>query len=133
MTVVQIQAHLSMEELLKAIGQLSPPELEIFVQSTLILRAQRQAPHVNHAETELLRKINQGLPLSTQKRYAALIAKRRAETLTAEEYQELLKLTNDVENFEAQRVVCLTELAQLRQVTLEALMQQLGIKAPEYA
>ncbi len=133
MTVVQVQAHLSMEELLNAIGQLSPPELENFVQSTLILRAQRQAPHMNHAETELLRKINQGLPISTQKRYATLIAKRRTETLTTEEYQELLQLTDDVENFEAQRVIYLTELAQLRQVTVDVLMQQLGIKAPEYA
>jgi hypothetical protein len=43
-------------------------------------------------EAELLEKINQDLPPDVQRRYDELTAKRRAETLTPEEYKELLAL-----------------------------------------
>ena len=58
-------------------------------------------------ETELLLKINQGLPLETQKRFNELVTKRQAETLTSDEHQELLHLTEQIENSDAERVKCL--------------------------
>ena len=97
-----------------------------------MLRAQRQAPSLPRAEAELLQKANQSIPAEIQRRYDALIAKRKAETLTPEEYAELLRLTDRVENLAAQRVTYLTELAQLRHTTLSELMRQLGIRSPDY-
>lgn len=133
MSFVQVEAQLSVEELSKAVSQLSKPDLERLVQQALALRAQRQAPSLPHTEAELLHKINQSIPPELQQRYDGLISKRKAETLTPEEHTELLQLTDRIENLEAQRIVYLTELAQLRQTTLSELMEQLGIQPPDYA
>lgn len=76
-------------------------------------------------ETELLLQINQGVPPDIQQRYHELIAKRRSETLTSDEYSELLRLTDTVESLEAKRVESLAELAIHRQTSIAALMEQL--------
>jgi hypothetical protein len=132
MPTVQVEARLSSDDLLKAVGQLSLPELEQFTWQTLAIQAQRRAPHLPQTESELLLKINRGVPPDVQKRYEELIAKRRAEALTPDEYQELLRLTNRVEKIEARRVEHLAELARLRQTSLPALMKELGIRSPAY-
>ena len=132
MTIVQVGVQVSTDELLKAVGQLSPPELEQFVFRVRALEAQRKAPSLPRAEAELLR-INQGVPPAVQRRYDQLIAKRRAESLTPDEHEELLQLTDQIENVEARRMEHLAELARLRQTSLPALLKTLGIRTPEYA
>ena len=133
MSTVRVEAQLPTDELLKAVGQLSQPELEQFVLQVIALRARRKAPSLPRAESELLLKINQGASPDVQKRYGKLIAKRRAETLTPDEYDELLRLTEQTEALEARRVEYLAELARLRNTTLAALMKDLGIRKPAYA
>jgi len=133
MPIVQVEAQLSTDELLKAAGQLGRIELEQFAFQVIALRARRQAPSVSQAEAELLLKINQGLPPEVQKRYDALVAKRRAESLTSNEYNELMRLTDQIENLEARRVEYLAELARLRQTSLTELMEDLGIRPLAYA
>ncbi|MCI0477437.1 MAG: hypothetical protein L0Y55_14420 [Anaerolineales bacterium] len=133
MPVVQVEAQVPTDELLKAVGRLSQPDLEQFVSQVITLRAQRQAPGLPRAESELLLKINEGVPPDLQARYNELIAKRQAEALTPDEYQELLRLTQQAEKMQARRVEYLAELARLRGVTLTALMEDLGIRTPPYA
>jgi uncharacterized membrane protein YheB (UPF0754 family) len=130
MPTIQVQAQLSSDDLLHAVEQLGPPELEQFVQQVLALKAQRQTPCLSRAETELLGQINRGLPADLRERYAELIGKRQAQTLTADEQAELLRHTDQVEMLEAQRAQALVELAQLRRQPLAALLQDLGIPAP---
>lgn len=132
MSTVQIQAQLTTDELLKAVQQLNLNELNRFTSQVISLRAQRQAPSLPHKETTLLQKINRGLPEKLQWRYHELIAKRQAEALTAKEYEELLDMTDQVENLEAERVQYLGELAKLRKISLSDLMQQLNIPAVPY-
>lgn len=132
MATIQIQARLSPRDLIQALDQLSTPDLDGVVRQMLALRAHRVAPGVSRNEAELLLKINQGLAPELHVRYAELIGKRREEQLTPEEYQELLALTAQVEGFEAQRVAALAELAQVRQTSLQALMDALHISAPAY-
>lgn len=133
MPVVQVEAELSTDELLKAAEQLSQSELEQFVSQIITLKAQRRAPSLPQAEAELLLKINQGVPPEIQRRYDELIAKRQAESLTPNEYEELLRLTDEIEKLEARRVEYLVELARLRKTSLTELMKQLGIRPPDYA
>ena len=133
MPTVQVKTQLSLDELLKAVGQLSLPELEHFAQQVIALWAKRKAPALPQAEAELLLKINQGLPNDLQRRYNELIAKRQAETLTSDENRELLRLTDHAEKLEASRVECMAELARIRNTSLDALMKELGIQAPAYA
>ena len=48
------------------------------------------------------------------------------------EHEELLRLTNQVEGLEADRLAHLAELARLRRTSLTALMEELGIQpAPD--
>jgi hypothetical protein len=132
MTTVRVEAQLSAEELLKAVKQLSPADLEQLIRAALVLLAQQKAANLEPTEAELLLKINQGVPADLQTRYDELIAKRKLETLTTEEYSELLKLTEQVEKLEAQRIEWLAELARVRAISLTQLMDDLGIRKPEY-
>ncbi len=132
MAVIQLEAQISPKQLLKAVDQLPTFEFEQFVEQILMRRAQRNGAHLSSTESELLLKINQGIPADVQRRYDELISKRRAETITSEEYSELLRLTNQIEKLDAERVRWLIELARYRQTSLPALMDQLGIQPPPY-
>ena len=124
------KAKVSADQLLEAASQLNPGELEQFVTQVIALQARRRAPSVTKTETELLMKINNGLPTDVRARYWVLIGKRQEESLTEEEYEELLRLSDQTEQLQVERLEALIELAQLRGTTLDALMDSLGIKAP---
>ncbi|NJL59328.1 MAG: hypothetical protein HC887_06460 [Desulfobacteraceae bacterium] len=51
----------------------------------------------------------------------------------SEEYAELLKLTDRIENADAKRIGYLIKLARIRKKPLTVLMNELGIRTPEYA
>jgi len=132
MATVEVRSQVSLDELLNGVAQPDTPALEHFISQVLTLRAKRIAPSVPKEEAELLQQINQGLPPDVQQRYDELTAKRRAETLTPEEHQELLALVGRIEQADAERVRALTELAQLRNVSVTTLMAELGIRRPAY-
>jgi hypothetical protein len=133
MSTVQVKTELPFDELLKAVEQLSLPDLEKLMSQVIALQAQRKAPSLSKDETELLLKINQGLPYDVQRRFDDLVAKRQDETLTPDEHQELLHLIDQIEKSDAKRVQYLAELARLRGISLTTLMDQLGIHPPAYA
>jgi hypothetical protein len=130
MPTIQVEAEVSTRDLLRAVAQLSPAELEQFVTEVLALRAQRTSSGT--PEPELLQRLRQVLPDEVRQRYRALIAKRRDRTLTAEEQAELLRLTDEVEKADAERVRVLGQIAQRRNQSLTDVMQDLGIQAPPY-
>lgn len=133
MPTIQIEADLSFEQLLNAARQMSGQELHQFVEQVLLLRARHERGTLPGAESELLLKINQPVPSNVQHRYDELIARRDERTLTPEEHQELLRLTDQVETLEAERVGRLIELAKLRQTSLDEVMRQLGLHPPTHA
>ncbi|UCH94556.1 MAG: STAS/SEC14 domain-containing protein [Candidatus Aminicenantes bacterium] len=132
MPTVQVKAQLSTDDLLQAVKQLDPSELEGFIWQIIALHAHRKAPGLSKEESQLLIKINQGVPPDIQERYDELIAKRQSETLTADEYNELLRLTDQIEKLDAERAEYLKELACIRQTSLTALMEELNIQTPGY-
>jgi hypothetical protein len=89
-------------------------------------------PRLSQAEGKLLQAINTGLPESTWNRYHELIARRRAETMTPEEQAELIQLTTRVEQMHVARLEKLIELARIRGVKVETLMDELGLRDPGY-
>ncbi len=99
-----VTIKITTERLLEAVEQLPLSELDEFIKQVMALRAKYNSPVPDEIEIALLEKINQKLPLEAQARYDELIGKRRAETLTADEYDELLRLTEYVENQQAERV-----------------------------
>ena len=128
MPTIHLQAQVSSEELLRAVEQLPPPELAAFTEKVLALRLRQAAPVLSQDESELLMRINQGVPADIQLRYDTLIAKRAAETLTAEEHAELLRLTDQIEQIDANRMEQLVALAQMRQISLAQLLRDLGFR-----
>lgn len=133
MAIVKVETELSTDNLLKAVGQLNKHEIEQFVSQVINLRAQRLVHRLSQTEAQFIVKINQGLPVEVQKRYNELIDKRRDESLSSEEYSELLRLTDQIENLEAQRMRYLSELACYRKISLTELMENMGIQPPAYA
>jgi hypothetical protein len=133
MSTIPIVAQVSPDKLLEAIEKMNSAELERFVSQVIALQARRRAPGLPQGESELLIKINKAFPPDVQRKLNELIAKRQAETLTPGEHEELLRLIEQSEKAEAARVEALAQLAALRGVSLTALMDDLGIKAPDYA
>ena len=132
MPVIHVNADVSAEQLVRAAAQLPFIEWERFLSRVCALRPPHAERVLSHEESALLMKINQGVPAETQRRYDALLAKRRANSLNPEEYEELLRLTDEIEQFDATRITYLVELARLRDMPLPVLMNELGI-APTYA
>lgn len=130
MSTIHIQTELSSEQLLQALDQMPQTEFEQVAEQVLALRLRRNAAVLSVQESELLLKINQGLPADLQQRYNDLITKRDASNLTPEEYTELLHLTDQVEQLEVERLEHLAILAGIRQRTVPQLMHDLGIEAP---
>lgn len=78
-------------------------------------------------ESRLLLAINQAISVELQERYHYLLMQRDANALTSEEYSELITLGDRIENLEAERLGNLLQLAQLRQISLDQLMIDLGL------
>jgi len=93
-------------------------------------RGHGNSQSLSAAEADLLQRINAGPTEEVWRRYHALVAKRRAETLSPAEHAELIDLSDRIEEANAQRIGHLVELARLRGRSLSVLMAQLGISAP---
>lgn len=124
MPTIQIET----DQLMQAALQMSREELEHFVTRLFALKAGQETPSLSERETELLLKINQGLPLDIQQQLHELIVKRQTGTISAKELRKLKELTDLVEASDAERLNRLTELAHLRRVPLRKLIKQLGLK-----
>jgi hypothetical protein len=125
--MVQAEIKLSPSDLLRAVEQLEVEDLDAFTQSVIALRAARAAPGLAADEARLLEKIGEPPERHLQQRYDQLVQRRREETLTPEEHQELLQLSDQMEALDVRRVEALAELARIRGVTLRVLMQELGL------
>ncbi len=121
------------EELLGRAGQLEAQELERFVKGVLTLRAKRIAPCLPDEEASLLSNIQKRVEPKVQRRFEELNEKRKADALSADELEELRCLTDEFEQVDAERAESLSKLAWLRNISLSALMVELGLRPPHYA
>ena len=87
---------------------------------------------VSEAEENLLQQINIGMPEETWQRYHLLITKLEDETLQPDEQQELAQIIDQREEANVRRIDALIKLAQLRNTTLDALIDELGVRPALY-
>jgi hypothetical protein len=130
---VTSQIEIDLDEVLHGLARLGTKELEQFVDKVIALQAQHRAPSLPKDETELLQQINCGLPADIRQRYDALNTKLHDETITPEEHAELLTLIDRLELADVERMQRLVALAQIRGVSIDTLMEQLGIRRTMYA
>jgi hypothetical protein len=114
------------------VSQVARRVLEEYLRSMSASKAACAGQRMSEAEANLLQEINRGLPETIWQRYHQLVAKRRDETLTNDEWEELKSLTDDVELTHARRMEKLADLARLRKVSLDDLMAELGLQDPGY-
>jgi hypothetical protein len=88
---------------------------------------------LSRAEADLLQRINASLSPEAWRRYEDLLARRQDETLTLAEQTELIALSDQLEALNVERLEALTELAQLRGVSVPELMTQLGLSPRAHA
>ncbi|MBL7794081.1 MAG: hypothetical protein JNK77_17260 [Saprospiraceae bacterium] len=128
---MSITIHIK-EDLEKWLRQRAEAEgyhLDDYIVKMLEAQAQHKAGlEYKERELELLQKINLGLPADIWVRYAELKEKRQFETLLPDEWTELIDITDRIEVANAQRMPYLIELARLRQISLDQLIQQLDIQ-----
>lgn len=132
MSTVKVEIQLSLEQLLKAVEQLSQQDLENFVSQVIALQAQRRTQKPLESKGGLLTKINRPTSLAIKKYHGELVAKKDVATLTSYEYGELLGLTEQIEQLQAQYLDDLAELASPRGVSLAALIEALNIQTRIY-
>ena len=130
MTKSQVDTKLSFNQVVNAVKQLSDDEWEKLLSQVAAVRPLYEDHQLSPAESKLLIKIYKGVPEEIQGKYNELIHKRDQETLTDEEYEELLRLTDQIELLDARRLEYLTELAAIQNKPLVLLMDELGINPP---
>lgn len=125
------QIQLDLNAVIEGIAKLDLEDLETFASRINSLLAQKKGGAIPKKEATLLKKINAGLPGNIQEQYVNLLKKSTDGTLTENEHQKLLALIPQVEAKYAERLQYLIELAQFKNISVESLMDQLGITPPE--
>ena len=115
-------------DLLKNVQLLNDAEFEDFFKKLLLLRESSRAGLISELELTLLQQIHEGLPKEKQIRLNLLIAKRDAEIINDEEYEELLDLTAEIESLDLNRLKSMTQLAELRKITLPEVVELFNIR-----
>lgn len=123
---------MSVDELIAAANTLNEPDLDRVLHQIATLRARRKLTVLPEEESKLLLKINQPVPSGLRSNYQVLREKREAETLTDDEYDRLIQLSEQIESIGTRRLEALATLAQLRQISLVELMKTLGIEPVTY-
>lgn len=124
--------NLSSKQILDAVKDLPNKEFEKFFNKVLIIRANSQAKNPRSNEAEILKKIYRKFSEEKLAQIRILKQKRQTEELNETEYAELAALTDSLEEFHANRMKNVVKLAKMRGLSLEEVLQQLGINLPDY-
>ena len=110
--------QISVSELLTNVGRLNTRDFEIFFIEIQSLYGQKITATSTVTENKLLKQIKSRLTSSKQIRFEYLTARRDARTITEQEFNELLKLTDDIEKNDLLRLKRISKLADLKRMTL---------------
>lgn len=129
MAKIQIHSDNNAKSLIGGFLDMPLHDLESFITELNALVTKKRVADKGKRDKALLLKINQTiLPEQALERYVFLQDKMELENLPETEYQELLHLVDQEEKIRNKRFQYLLELAQLRDISLTLLMDQLGLK-----
>lgn len=127
MTTITLNLSPELEHQIRAEASRQGVEPDRYILNALQERLQPRLPTTQPTEADLLQQINIGFSAQTWEEYHALIAKRHAETLTPEEHEQLIQMSDRLEQLNVARIQALIQLATFRNQPLTYLMQTLGI------
>ena len=122
MTPVEVPVQIRVPDLVKAIEQLPPTDLDELLMQIRLLQKRQQS------EVDLLNLIYYPLPLEQKTRLYKLGDKLEMETITEEERAELLNLVEEAETASSERVEAFVALAQKREISFEQLLHDLALE-----
>ncbi|MEY4903393.1 MAG: hypothetical protein RLZZ292_1208 [Bacteroidota bacterium] len=123
----------SVATLFHEVERLDAPTLDNFISNVLSLRMHRETSDKQKEEAVLLKKINKSLSIDEISQFRILNEKRKEDEITEVEYANLVILLEKIEKLNVSRLKYLTSLAQLRNISVRELIQQLGISTSKYA
>ena len=116
------------DDLVKGISRLNTVELtSFFEQLNQVIGGQKPLPKPAE-EAILLKKIKALIPASVIRRFKVLQAKRHNHTISEKEMEEILLITDFIEEKSAERIALLATLAEIRQISLPELVKQIPLK-----
>lgn len=125
-----MSVQMSVSEILGSVESLERNKFEQLYRELFALRAKKNnIPRLNEVESQLLNKINTEFDEKKWERLTYLDWKLEFSALSSKEESESLKLAEAYEDYSVERLKCLSQLALLRHVSIDELMQQLGINA----
>lgn len=127
-----MNASSTVTDLVNNAAKLNAKEFENLLQQLSIIKLRRSGARVlGTDEAELLQSLNEAFPLAQWERMKLLDEKLEFGKLGKKEEAELLQLSEAYEAASLSRLQILSKLASLRNTTIEAVADKLGIK-PNY-
>ncbi len=116
------------EDLVHRVSRLNNTELITFFEQLNFKISGQNGYSALSEETILLKKIKTIIPTSVTRRFKMLQAKQHDNTISEKEHEEILLITNFIEEKSAERVELLGRLAKIRQISLIELIEQVPLK-----
>lgn len=123
---------ISSKQVISAVQTMPLDELEQLVDNVLAVRAERVAPHITGEESKLLRIIQKTLPKKYLVRMKELQTLRDADKISEKGFVELAHLIEKLEILHAERMKAVADLAEVRGVTFQTALKQIGLILPDY-
>ncbi len=125
---------MSVAEILDTARGLDITKFEYLFSELSAIRIQKsKLPILNGVESQLLTKINYLFDEKKWERLKYLDWKSEFEVLSKKEESELLKLAESYENYSVEKLKYIAQLAEIRQISIDKLMENLGITHKIYA
>lgn len=118
----------TVNDILNSVDGFESSKFEQFYQELTAMRLKKSGlPLLNAVESELLNKINIEFDPKKWERLTYLDWKLEFGALTEKEEIESLKLAEAYEHYSVERLKHLSQLALIRRVSIDELMEQLGV------
>jgi hypothetical protein len=114
------------EQALRTVAEQSGRNLEGVIRDVLRERVPGFSTGDRSREEELLLQLSRGLPEQTWRRFDELRLKLEAEQATNPERDEFLELNRKVETWNVERLRLVEQIAQLRGISFDTALSQLG-------
>lgn len=120
------------ESILSTVVRMPEKEFNDFIEKAKKLRNGSSKAKWTKEEVTIIGKLNKLVfPEEKYNRFVELIKKRQNETISENEFKELLKLTEESEELDVKRIELLAKLAKSKNKSLDEIMEMLDIRPPE--
>ena len=116
------------DDLVQGISRLNSDELTTFFERLNQKNGGQKPLSIFAEEAILLKKIKAIIPASVIRRFKELKTKQQYNTLSEKEKEEILLITDFIEDKSAERIELLVSLAKIRQISLPDLVKQINLK-----